>query len=126
MDNQPLINKLIRILRFDEEAIYVPPLKLQSRQHYTSPKSYFRYKRTAKTAHVSGTMTPPSPQGPPGPDECIIGSLLGPLIPIHILSTLLVGMRLYTRARPVMQLSRDDAAVTLALVRSLFCWARSG
>ncbi|KAK4158725.1 hypothetical protein QBC43DRAFT_273835 [Cladorrhinum sp. PSN259] len=61
-------------------------------------------------------MEPPSPHGPPGPDECRISRMLGPLIPIHVLCTLLVGMRVYTRARPVMQLSRDDAAVTLALI----------
>ncbi|KAM7192186.1 hypothetical protein V8F33_008460 [Rhypophila sp. PSN 637] len=47
-------------------------------------------------------MPPPlTPGAAPGPDESIIGSMLGPLIPIHILSTFLVGMRLYTRARPV-------------------------
>jgi hypothetical protein len=52
-----------------------------------------------------------------GPDESIVYKMLGPLIPVHTVCVLLLGMRLYTRARPIKNLGWDDAAALLAMVR---------
>jgi hypothetical protein len=51
------------------------------------------------------------------PDESIVSKMLGPLVPVHALCALLLGMRLYTRAWSMRHLGWDDAAVVLAMVR---------
>ncbi|KAK5653209.1 hypothetical protein OQA88_9107 [Cercophora sp. LCS_1] len=60
------------------------------------------------------------PNQPPGPDVSIVGSrCLGPLIPIQTICLVLLALRLYTRARPVMHLAWDDAAVAVASMASV-------
>ncbi|KAK0639658.1 hypothetical protein B0T16DRAFT_463308 [Cercophora newfieldiana] len=54
--------------------------------------------------------------GEVGPDESIVYKMLGPLVPVHTLCTLLLGMRLYTHIRPVRNLGLDDAAAVLAMI----------
>lgn len=58
-----------------------------------------------------------APPGEIGPDESIVYRMLGPLIPVHTLCALLLGMRLYTHARPMRHLGWDDGAAALAMVR---------
>lgn len=54
-----------------------------------------------------------------GPDVSTVSKMLGPLIPVHIICAVLLGMRIYTHSRPVMHLGWDDVAVALAMVSSL-------
>lgn len=51
-----------------------------------------------------------------GPDVSIIGRMLGPLIPMYILCSLLLGMRLFAGLRLVARLGWDDVAVIAALI----------
>lgn len=53
----------------------------------------------------------------PGPDVNISGRLVGATVPLVIISVLLYSLRMYTRIRPVFNLSWDDWTISVGIVR---------